>query len=78
MLIEVYGEFELPSDFCWMSSEEIGELLNFENMINMDTRSVFSCFLHKDDIEYPINSFNDILNWISYLITNYSRQKVTQ
>ena len=67
MLIEVYGEFELPSDFCWMSSEEIGELLNFENMINMDTRSVFSCFLHKDDIEYPINSFNDILNWISYL-----------
>jgi len=70
MLVEVNDDIELPSDFYWMSSDDIGNLLHMENMINMDTRSVFSCVLCKDESEHPINSDNDILNWLSLLRSN--------
>ncbi|MFJ4950314.1 NDP-hexose 2,3-dehydratase family protein [Streptomyces sp. NPDC088760] len=42
MVIETDEDVELLDDFCWLSAEQIGELLGVDNLVNMDTRTVLS------------------------------------
>ncbi|MFF4604076.1 NDP-hexose 2,3-dehydratase family protein [Streptomyces sp. NPDC001339] len=42
MIIEVDGDVPVRDGFCWLTLDQIGELLNVENLINMDTRTVLS------------------------------------
>jgi oxidase EvaA len=43
IIIEAEGEIPISEDFCWLTLGQIKELLNFDNIINMDTRTVISC-----------------------------------
>lgn len=43
MIVEVDGDIELFDDFCWLSSWQIRKLLELDNFVNMDARSVLSC-----------------------------------
>ncbi len=42
MIIEAKGIIDVKENFCWLTLGQIKELLNFDNIINMDTRTVIS------------------------------------
>jgi dTDP-4-dehydro-6-deoxy-alpha-D-glucopyranose 2,3-dehydratase len=65
ILVEIEDDLEVSQDFIWMSPGEIAYLLSIDNMINMNSRSVFSCFLRDDNSDLPLFSTNEILNWLS-------------
>lgn len=72
VLIDIEDNIPVLEDYYWMTSEEIGLLLNIKNIVNMDSRSVLSCILKKDEYDNPINTENDILNWLSKIGAHYS------
>lgn len=42
IIIEITSEIELEEHFCWLTLGQIKELLQYDNLINMDTRTVIS------------------------------------
>ena len=42
IIIEVTSEIEVKEDFCWLTLGQLKQLLTFDNVINMDTRTVIS------------------------------------
>jgi len=42
IIIEVDSEIEVKEDFCWLTLGQIKQLLTYDNVINMDTRTVIS------------------------------------
>ncbi|MER7013295.1 NDP-hexose 2,3-dehydratase family protein [Saccharopolyspora sp. NPDC000359] len=42
MIVEVTEDVELRDDFCWLTFEQLGELLREDNLVNMDSRTVLS------------------------------------
>lgn len=51
MIIEIDEDTEIEDDkrFRWMTLYEIKELMKYRNLVNMDTRTVLSCFPYMDD-----------------------------
>ena len=47
----------LKSSFRWLTKENIKYLLKKNNILNMDTISVFSSIIKKNQIDLPINNF---------------------
>ncbi|MBK1786596.1 NDP-hexose 2,3-dehydratase family protein [Prauserella cavernicola] len=43
MIIEVDEDVEPHPDFRWLTLGQLNELLKFDNLVNMDTRTVLSC-----------------------------------
>jgi oxidase EvaA len=43
IIVEVTEDLEVPSNFVWLTLGQIKELLKFDNLVNMDTRTVISC-----------------------------------
>lgn len=43
MVVEVTGELPVHGDFCWLTLGQIKQLLTFDNLVNMDARTVLSC-----------------------------------
>nr|WP_042188970.1 NDP-hexose 2,3-dehydratase family protein [Kibdelosporangium sp. MJ126-NF4]CEL18570.1 NDP-hexose 2,3-dehydratase [Kibdelosporangium sp. MJ126-NF4]CTQ98054.1 2,3-dehydratase [Kibdelosporangium sp. MJ126-NF4] len=70
MIVEVTGDIPVLPDFCWVSFEQIGELLRIDNMMNMDTRTVLSgaAVLRQmagERAERPLHSVADLLSWFT-------------
>ena len=42
IIIKVEEDVPILEDFCWMTLGQIKELMNYDNMVNMDTRTVLS------------------------------------
>lgn len=42
MIIEVSSDIEVKEDFCWLTLGQIKHFLTFDNVVNMDTRTVIS------------------------------------
>ena len=42
IIIKVDEDVPVLEDFCWMTLGQIKELMNYDNMVNMDTRTVLS------------------------------------
>ncbi|PJA07412.1 MAG: NDP-hexose 2,3-dehydratase [Flavobacteriales bacterium CG_4_10_14_0_2_um_filter_32_8] len=42
IIIEVINDIEVKEDFCWLTLGQIKQLLTFDNVVNMDTRTVIS------------------------------------
>jgi oxidase EvaA len=61
----------LDKSFRWFSKKELINLLYKKNLINMDTLSVFSCFIKKNKIDYPLNSLKSVFKWSSDLNKRY-------
>ena len=61
----------LDKSFRWFSKKELINLLKKKNLINMDTLSVFSCFIKKNKIDYPLNSLKSVSKWSSDLNKKY-------
>jgi len=43
MVVEVTDDVPLHDDFCWLTFGQINELMQRDNVINMDSRTVLSC-----------------------------------
>ena len=56
-------KIDLSQNFRWFSKTEIVNLLKEKNLINMDTLSVFSSFIKKKKIDFPLNDKKKIINW---------------
>lgn len=52
-------------NYIWLSKNEIKILIKKRSILNMDTISVFSSFLLKEQIDEPMNSMKKINSWIS-------------
>lgn len=63
MVVLVSGEVPLLEDFCWLTLRQIRELIQIDNMVNMDARTVLSClsFQLPDDAEQTGEPFHDAL-----------------
>ncbi len=64
-------KIQKADEFMWFKKEEIYFLLKKKNLINMDTLSVFSCFVKKKTFDKPLNSLSDINDWILKNDTKY-------
>ena len=56
-------KIDLDKNFRWFSKIEILKLLKEKNLINMDTLSVFSSFIKKRKIDFPLNKEKKIILW---------------
>jgi len=67
IMVEVDKHVELKENYCWISEREIKALLKEDNLVNMNSRSVFSCYLSSGGGEHSnsVNSTMKILNWIT-------------
>lgn len=78
MIVEIDDDVEINEDFYWINDEEMHRLLSIDNMVNMDSRSVLSCYLTNKELEkqqgnisHPLYSDNEILNWFTALKARY-------
>tara|TARA_B100000963_G_C22618821_1_gene668786 strand:+ start:1539 stop:2801 length:1263 start_codon:yes stop_codon:yes gene_type:complete len=67
----VSKKIEIDEKFRWFSKIEISNLLGEENLINMDTLSVFSSFIKKKKIDFPLISKKKLINWKNSLNKKY-------
>jgi oxidase EvaA len=48
IIIETAEEIELLDDYCWLTLGQIGKLIQQDNIVNMDARTVLSCISFAD------------------------------
>ena len=74
-----YKKIKLKKNFRWFSKSEIITLLNRNNLINMDTLSIFSCSIKKFKKDQPlISNFKIFKKLKSYKKENkYSFKKIS-
>ncbi|MEQ4303851.1 NDP-hexose 2,3-dehydratase family protein [Plantactinospora sp. B6F1] len=79
MIVEVDGPVPAREDFCWLSLEQIAELLKAPNLINMDARTVLSgapFLFHEegarpDSTVRPLHSHEHLLSWFTEARARY-------
>ena len=67
----VSKKIDLDEKFRWFSKIEIFNLLKEKNLINMDTLSVFSSFIKKKKIDFPLNNKKTLMKWKNSLNRKY-------
>lgn len=70
IIIEVSSDIELGEEFCWLTLGQIKDLLTYDNIINMDTRTVISGIPYGN-----IDTLNQIDNYSK--ANNYERDLLT-
>ncbi len=71
IVIEINDDIEIFDNYKWISSSEIKTLLRLDNIMNMDSRSVLSCFLTKDDSHFSQHGIDNVMSWISRMKQEY-------
>ena len=64
MLVEAVGAVPLDEDFCWLTLGQLGQLLCRDNLVNMDSRTVLSCFPMGDD-QGALHSDAELQSWFT-------------
>ena len=75
IITHVNKKIDIDEKFRWFSKIEIFNLLKEKNLINMDTLSVFSSFIKKKKIDFPLNNKKKIVNWRNSLNKKYFLKK---
>ncbi|GAA4900162.1 NDP-hexose 2,3-dehydratase family protein [Streptomyces coeruleoprunus] len=66
ILVETDGEVPDHPDFCWLTLGQIGELLRQDDIVNMDARTVISCFPMTGPGEArALRSDTELLSWFT-------------
>lgn len=63
MIVEISEEIQIPENFFWLTLGEIKKLLNEDNFVNMDARSVLSTIPLEIDFSNPICSDQEVIRW---------------
>ena len=65
---------KLPKNYRWLSVDEIYDLMQIDNAVNSEARSVLACIDFGDYSNIDgIHKQSDIISWFSKLKTEYSR-----
>ncbi|WP_157431036.1 NDP-hexose 2,3-dehydratase family protein [Actinomadura macra] len=64
MIVEVSGDVAPHEDFRWLTLGQIAELMRFDNLVNMDSRSVLAG-LPADGTPRALHSDTDLLSWLA-------------
>ena len=79
IIIKVNENIELLPDFRWMTLGQIKELMQYDNLVNMDTRTVLSGLKISDYIS-PVDDFNGMSEFGKGMIlsstTNYHYKSI--
>lgn len=73
IIIKVEDDVELLEDFRWMTLAQIKELMHYDNMVNMDTRTVISGLKYIDFIT-PLTKMSRFSN-LGRIMLNSARMK---
>ncbi|MDN3354715.1 NDP-hexose 2,3-dehydratase family protein [Actinomadura sp. DC4] len=65
MIVEVTGDVPLRDQFCWLTAGQIGAFLRRDNVMNMDSRSIFSCVPMASPWAHALHSDTDLLSWFT-------------
>lgn len=75
IIIKVNDDVEVLPDFCWMTLGQVKELMHYDNLVNMDTRTVLSG-LKISDFVSPIDDLSGMSEmgkgWLISSTTNQS------
>ena len=72
MVVEIDEDIDIDNDiFNWISTDDLEELFQINNLINMDLRSVLCCVAKRKLDEKTYKTNNEIINWVSKLKYNY-------
>jgi oxidase EvaA len=65
MLVETHDDVPVHEDFCWLTLGQIGRLLCRDNLVNMDSRTVLSCFPMGDSDAGALHSDAELQSWFT-------------
>ncbi|MBK0401722.1 NDP-hexose 2,3-dehydratase family protein [Adhaeribacter sp. BT258] len=65
IIIKINEEIEILDDFCWLTLGQIKDLMRFDNVVNMDTRTVVSGISFGNHSDETVNFFNLINDGVS-------------
>ena len=77
IIIEVFDDVPLYNNFIWVTFGQIKKLIEHDNILNMDTRTVFSSLnfsnFKKSNIEeeFSLHNIDQLIAWITNLKTIY-------
>ncbi|MFJ9445104.1 NDP-hexose 2,3-dehydratase family protein [Kitasatospora sp. NPDC101235] len=78
MVVEIEHDIEIGPDYCWMTFHQLFELLSYDNLVNMDARTVLSCVPFAPPGADPLNpsgadplAHADLLSWFTEARTRY-------
>ena len=60
VIIKVKRKISAPPNFIWLTTDEILQLSKKNNILNMYTILILSCFLRKNKNDKPVNSLKEI------------------
>jgi oxidase EvaA len=65
MIVETYDDVPPDPDFCWLTLGQIGELLQRDDVVNMDARTVLACAPTTSAETRALHSDTDLLSWLT-------------
>jgi len=65
MIVEALDDVPLDDDFCWLTFGQIAELLQQDNVVNMDSRTVLACAPFADQDGRALHSDTELLSWFT-------------
>lgn len=75
IIIKVDEDIEVLEDYRWMTLGQIKELMHYDNLVNMDTRTVLSGLKISDYVS-PLDSLKDMSDlgrgWLLSSVTNHA------
>lgn len=75
VIVEAVDDVPDDEDFCWLSLGQLHELLRWDNVVNMDSRTVLACMpVSEDEGGTALSPDADLLSWFS---AERSRHDVT-
>ncbi|MEV6318064.1 NDP-hexose 2,3-dehydratase family protein [Streptomyces sp. NPDC051776] len=77
MIVEVGPEVEAGEDFCWLTLRQVNGLLHYENLVNMDARTVLSCLPDWHHAARPAPGIHSDVAVRSWITTQQSEREVS-
>ena len=63
-LVETTKSIKIFDNFYWFNKKDLTKLVKIKSILNMDTISVFSTFILKNKIDFPLINMQKINKWI--------------
>ncbi|MDX8053054.1 NDP-hexose 2,3-dehydratase family protein [Lentzea sp. BCCO 10_0798] len=83
MIIEITDDVEVLEDFCWLTAAQLGELLRWDHVVNMDSRTVLAGWPLAEthwgrDAAIDRDQLSELLSWFTEAKSRYqlTRQRI--
>lgn len=72
IIVEAKGDVPVHEDFCWLTFGQLGQLLQHDNIVNMDARTVLSCMPMSETGSAALHSDVELLAWFTGVRCRYA------